>query len=235
MAWAGSGTFEFITGKDRMQPKSGRKRIRSPSTTQDPQTEEQWEGEDKSPSGDCEEADDSSSEGSSGEGPSSASHAEKLLVLRALKCSLQPTVKDISLTWTLPSSVEAIVLSKVPTAIFHGQKSIVYAQLKGKVENEADGEVCLQYKFKDEIIKNDLRFPLKVQNAERPTIHRLAAKTLISELEHGTESPSEDVKKKILETSLQSGVVSSLSAYVAVNKDTKTHVEGPPMRRDVPA
>ncbi|XP_073467175.1 von Willebrand factor A domain-containing protein 5A-like isoform X3 [Aquarana catesbeiana] len=176
MARAGSGTFEFITGKDRMQPK----------------------------------------------------------VLRALKCSLQPSVKDISLKWTLPSSVEAIVLSKVPTAIFHGQRSIVYAQLKGKVENEADGQVCLQYKFKDEIIKNDLRFPLKVQNAERPTIHRLAAKTLISELDHGTESPSEDVKK-ILETSLQSGVVSSLTAYVAVNKDTKTHVEGPPMRRDVPA
>ncbi|XP_077334227.1 von Willebrand factor A domain-containing protein 5A-like isoform X3 [Lithobates pipiens] len=177
MARAGSGTFEFITGKDRMQPK----------------------------------------------------------VLRALKCSLQPTVKDISLTWTLPSSVEAIVLSKVPTAIFHGQRSIVYAQLKGKVENEADSEVCLQYKFNDEIIKNDLRFPLKVQNTERPTIHRLAAKTLISEMEHGTESPSEDVKKKILETSLQSGVVSSLTAYVAVNKDTKTRVEGPPMRRDVPA
>ncbi|XP_073467172.1 von Willebrand factor A domain-containing protein 5A-like [Aquarana catesbeiana] len=177
MARAGSGTFEFITGKDRMQPK----------------------------------------------------------VLRALKCSLQPIVKDISLTWTLPSSVESIVLSKVPTAIFHGQRSIVYTQLKGKVENEADGEVCLQYKFKDEIIKNDLCFPLKVQNVERPTIHRLAAKALISELEHGTESPSEDVKKKILETSLQSGVVSSLTAYVAVNKDTKTRVEGPPMRRDVPA
>ncbi|XP_073467207.1 von Willebrand factor A domain-containing protein 5A-like isoform X2 [Aquarana catesbeiana] len=176
MARAGSGTFEFITGKDRMQPK----------------------------------------------------------VLRALKCSLQPPVKDISLTWTLPSSVEAVVLSKVPTAIFHGQRSIVYAQLKGKVENEADGEVCLQYKFKDEIIKNDLRFPLKVQNAERPTIHRLAAKTLISVLEHRTESPSKNVKKKILETSLQSGVVSSLTAYVAVNKDTKTRVKVPPVRRDVP-
>ncbi|XP_077334256.1 von Willebrand factor A domain-containing protein 5A-like isoform X1 [Lithobates pipiens] len=183
MARAGSGIFEFITGKDRMQPK----------------------------------------------------------VLRALKCSLQPTVKDISLTWTLPSGVEATVLSKVPTAIFQGQRSIVYAQLKGKVceprevENEADGEVCLQYKFKDEMIKNNLRFPLNVQNVERPTIHRLASKALISELEQGTESQSEDVKKKILETSLQSGVVSSLTAYVAVNKDTKTRVEGPPMRRDVPA
>ncbi|KAM5191381.1 uncharacterized protein ACMZJ9_008764 [Mantella aurantiaca] len=177
MARAGSGTFEFITGKDRMQPK----------------------------------------------------------VLRALKCSLQPTVKDVSLTWTLPSGVEAIVLSKVPTAIFQGQRSIVYAQLKGKVEGDAEGGVCLQYKFKDEIVKNDLHFPLKVKNAERPTIHRLAAKALISELEHGTESESEEVKKKILETSLQSGVVSSLTAYVAVNKDTKTRVEGPPMRRDLPA
>ncbi|XP_073467428.1 von Willebrand factor A domain-containing protein 5A-like [Aquarana catesbeiana] len=177
MARAGSGVFEFITGKDRMQTK----------------------------------------------------------VLRALKCSLQPTVKDVSLTWTLPSGVEATVLSKVPTAIFQGQRSIIYAQLKGKVENEADGQVCLQYKFKDEMIKNDLRFPLKVQNAERPTIHRLASKALISELEQGTESQSEEVKKKILETSLQSGVVSSLTAYVAINKDTKTRVEGPPVHRDTPA
>ncbi|XP_018426332.1 PREDICTED: von Willebrand factor A domain-containing protein 5A-like [Nanorana parkeri] len=175
MARAGNGTFEFITGKDRMQPK----------------------------------------------------------VLRALKWSLQPTVKDVSLTWTLPSGVEAIVLSKVPTTIFQGQRSIVYAQLKGKVENE--GEVCLQYKFKDEVVKNDIRFPLNVQSAERPTIHRLAAKALISELEHGTESQSEEVKKKILETSLQSGVVSSLTAYVAINKDTKTRVEGPPVRIEVPA
>nr|DBA23808.1 TPA: hypothetical protein GDO54_014686 [Pyxicephalus adspersus] len=177
MARAGGGTFEFITGKDRMQPK----------------------------------------------------------VLRALKCSLQPTVQDVSLTWTLPSNMEAIVLSKAPAAIFQGQKSIVYAQLKGKVENEAEGEVCLQYKYKDEIIKNNLRFPLNVQNEERPTIHRLAAKALISELEQGTESTSEEVKKKILETSLQSGVVSSLTAYVGVNKDTKTRVEGPPLLRDIPA
>ncbi|PIO14139.1 hypothetical protein AB205_0155580, partial [Aquarana catesbeiana] len=83
MARAGSGVFEFITGKDRMQTK----------------------------------------------------------VLWALKCSLQPTVKDVSLTWTLPSGVEATVLSKVPTAIFQGQRSIIYAQLKGKVCEP--GEDCV--------------------------------------------------------------------------------------------
>ncbi|XP_040277147.1 von Willebrand factor A domain-containing protein 5A-like isoform X4 [Bufo bufo] len=177
MARAGSGTFEFITGKDRMQTK----------------------------------------------------------VLRALKCSLQPTVKNVSLTWSLPFGMEAILLSKVPTAIFQGQRSIVYAQLKGKVETEAEGEVCLQYNFKDELLKNTIRFPLKVEKAERPTIHRLAAKSLISELECGKDSRSEDGKKRILEVSLESGVISSLTAFVAVNKDTKTPVEGPPVRRDIPA
>ncbi|XP_063813620.1 von Willebrand factor A domain-containing protein 5A-like isoform X2 [Pseudophryne corroboree] len=177
MARAGSGTSEFITGKDRMQPK----------------------------------------------------------VLRALKCSLQPTVKDVSLTWTLPSGVEAVLLSLIPTAIFQGQRSIVYAQLKGKVENAAEGDVCLQYKFKDDVLKNNLHFPLKTEKAERPTIHRLAGKAVISQLEHGTDSDSEEVKKRILETSLQSGVISSLTAFVAVNKDSKTLVEGTAVRRDVPA
>ncbi|XP_066458796.1 von Willebrand factor A domain-containing protein 5A-like isoform X2 [Eleutherodactylus coqui] len=156
-------------------------------------------------------------------------------VLRALKCSLQPTVKNVSLTWSLPSGMEAILLSKVPTAIFQGQKAIIYAQLKGKVETEAEGEVCLQYNFKDEPFKNTICFPLKVEKVERPTIHRLAAKSLISELESGTDSKSEEVKKKILETSLQSRVISSLTAFVAVNKDTKTPVEGPPVQRDIPA
>nr|DBA23804.1 TPA: hypothetical protein GDO54_014683 [Pyxicephalus adspersus] len=155
-------------------------------------------------------------------------------VLRALKFSLQPNVKDVSLTWTLPSNVEAIVLSNVPTAIFQGQKWIVYAQINGKVKNEDKGEVCLQYKFNNEKLKNNFCFPLNVQNSERHTIYRLAAKALISELEHGTDPGSEEVKKKILKTSLESGVVSSLTAYVAVNKDTKTRVEGPPLHRDIP-
>ncbi|KAM4051951.1 von Willebrand factor A domain-containing protein 5A-like isoform 1-T2 [Anomaloglossus baeobatrachus] len=177
MARAGSGIFEFITGKDRMQTK----------------------------------------------------------VLRALKCSLQPTVNSVSLAWSLPSGVEAILLSKVPSAIFQGQRSIVYAKLQGKVETEADGEVCLQYNFKDELLKNTIRFPLKIEKVERPTIHRLAAKSLISELECGKDSRSEEMKKRILETSLQSGVISALTAFVAVNKDTKTPLEGPPVRRDIPA
>ncbi|KAM5193870.1 von Willebrand factor A domain-containing protein 5A-like [Mantella aurantiaca] len=157
-------------------------------------------------------------------------------VLQTLKRSLQPTARNIavSLTWTLPPGVEANVLSSLPAGVLQGERSIVYVQLKGKVENEAEGEVCLQYKLQDEIVKNSLRFPLTVQKAERLTIHRLAAKALICELEYGTESDSEEVKKKILETSLQSGVISSLTTFVAINKDTNMRLEGPSIHEDVP-
>ncbi|KAM9331056.1 von Willebrand factor A domain-containing protein 5A-like [Gastrophryne carolinensis] len=146
-------------------------------------------------------------------------------VLRALSCALQPSVKDISLTLTLPPGMEATVLSEVPTAISQGQRLIVYAQLKGKAEAGATGQVSLQYKSKEEIVKTNLPFSLDVQNTDR-----LAAKALISKLEPETET-----EKQILDTSLQSGIISSLTAYVAINKDTKAPAEGPVMFKDRPA
>ncbi|XP_040191530.1 von Willebrand factor A domain-containing protein 5A-like isoform X1 [Rana temporaria] len=174
MARVASGNYEFITGKDRLQPK----------------------------------------------------------VLKALKCALQPTIKEITLNWTLHPDVEQNLVSQAPTVLFQGQRSIVYVQFKGKLEEEKEARVSLQYNYKEEIVTNELHFTLKFGNVERPTIHRLAAKNLISFLE--SEEESEEVKKMILETSLQSGVVSSLTAYVAVNKDTKTRVEGPPVQRFMP-
>ncbi|XP_072269652.1 von Willebrand factor A domain-containing protein 5A-like isoform X2 [Pyxicephalus adspersus] len=154
-------------------------------------------------------------------------------VVQTLKLSLQPMARNVSLTWMLPPGMEPIVLSSLPTMVFKGQRLIVYVQLKGKVDSDAEGEVCLQYEFQDKIVRNNLHFPLNVQRTERPIIHRLAAKALISELEQGTKSDSEEVKKKILETSLQSGVVSSLTTFVAVYKDTKTPVEGPAYSDDL--
>ncbi|XP_069604297.1 von Willebrand factor A domain-containing protein 5A-like [Ranitomeya imitator] len=166
-----NGTYDFITGKDRLQPK----------------------------------------------------------VLKALKCALQTTVKDVSIKWTLPPNVEVNLISQTPMAIFRGQRSIIYAVLKGKLKEEDEGDVSLQYKYKDEIFTNQLKFSLKANVKERPTIHRLAAKNLISQLE--SDPDSEEVKKRILETSLQSGVISSLTAFVAVNKDSKAPVETSPVRR----
>ncbi|XP_041036709.1 von Willebrand factor A domain-containing protein 5A-like [Carcharodon carcharias] len=74
IAKAASGSYEFITGKERMQPK----------------------------------------------------------VLQSLKFALQPAVTGLTVSWALPTGLEAVLLSQLPTVIFNGQRTILYAQLKGK-------------------------------------------------------------------------------------------------------
>lgn len=54
-------------------------------------------------------------------------------VMQSLKYALQPAVQDISVTWDLPQGVSATILSPPITAIFQGQRSLIYAQLTGQV------------------------------------------------------------------------------------------------------
>uniref|UniRef100_A0A8C5QX18 VWFA domain-containing protein n=1 Tax=Leptobrachium leishanense TaxID=445787 RepID=A0A8C5QX18_9ANUR len=156
-------------------------------------------------------------------------------VLRALKHAIQPIVEDVALKWSLPPDLDSDLLSEIPHAIFQGHRCILYAQVKGKVDFPATGSVSLEYRYKDEVFQNVLPLSFDVGKAERPTIHRLAAKTLISELEDRDFSDSEETKKRILETSLQSGVISSLTAFLAVNKDTTQLVDCDPLRWDIPS
>ncbi|KAJ1088335.1 hypothetical protein NDU88_001493 [Pleurodeles waltl] len=155
-------------------------------------------------------------------------------VLQTLKCSLQPVVKDVSLKWTLPTGIESVLLSHPPNAIFSGRRSIVYAQLKGEIDQATNAEVSLDYTFKDENVRNPLQFSLHPEEESRLPIHRLAAKNVIRDLETGTDSDDKDVKKKILETSLQSGVICSLTAFIAVNKDLNQPIQGPLTQRYMP-
>ncbi|XP_069069484.1 von Willebrand factor A domain-containing protein 5A-like isoform X2 [Pleurodeles waltl] len=155
-------------------------------------------------------------------------------VLQTLKCSLQPVVKYVSLKWTLPTGIESVLLSHPPNAIFSGRRSIVYAQLKGEIDQATNAEVYLDYTFKDENVRNPLQFSLHPEEESRLPIHRLAAKNVIRDLETGTDSDDKDVKKKILETSLQSGVICSLTAFIAVNKDLNQPIQGPLTQRYMP-
>uniref|UniRef100_A0A7N8XLV5 von Willebrand factor A domain-containing protein 5A-like n=1 Tax=Mastacembelus armatus TaxID=205130 RepID=A0A7N8XLV5_9TELE len=54
-------------------------------------------------------------------------------VMQSLRFALQPAVQDISVTWDLPKGVSVTVLSPPISAIFQGQRSLVYAQLTGQV------------------------------------------------------------------------------------------------------
>uniref|UniRef100_A0A3P9JJ55 von Willebrand factor A domain containing 5A n=1 Tax=Oryzias latipes TaxID=8090 RepID=A0A3P9JJ55_ORYLA len=158
-------------------------------------------------------------------------------VMQSLKFALQPVVKDISVTWDLPKGVSATVLSPPITTIFQGQRSLVYAQLCGK-SSQTDCSVTVNYTLADHPYESKQQFNLNPAKDTGLTVHRLAARILIRSLEseerENRGKSDEDMKRKVVELSVQSGVSSHHTAFIAVNKDNGDAVKGPLVRRNVP-
>uniref|UniRef100_A0A1A7WB63 von Willebrand factor A domain containing 5A n=1 Tax=Iconisemion striatum TaxID=60296 RepID=A0A1A7WB63_9TELE len=158
-------------------------------------------------------------------------------VMQSLKFALQPAVEEISVTWDLPKGVSATVLSPPITTMFQGQRSLLYAQLTGQSPGASDGCVMVKYSLAGHPSQNQLKFSLKPTEDTGLTVHRLAARTVIRSLELEVRpygEPQDEVKKKLVELSVQSGVSSSFTAFIAVNKDDGKSVQGPLVRRNIP-
>ncbi|XP_075968117.1 von Willebrand factor A domain-containing protein 5A-like isoform X1 [Anarhichas minor] len=158
-------------------------------------------------------------------------------VMQSLRFALQPAVVDISVKWDLPKGVSVTVLSPPITALFQGQRSLVYAQLTGQSSEASEGCVMVKYSLAGHPSQNQLHFSLKPAEDTGLTVHRLAARTLIRslEMEERERKGEEDgVKKKVVELSVQSGVSSAFTAFIAVNKDNSEAIQGPLVRRNVP-
>uniref|UniRef100_A0A8C9Y862 von Willebrand factor A domain containing 5A n=1 Tax=Sander lucioperca TaxID=283035 RepID=A0A8C9Y862_SANLU len=158
-------------------------------------------------------------------------------VMQSLRFALQPAVVDISVKWDLPKGVSVTALSPPITALFQGQRSLVYAQLTGK-SLAAEGCVTVKYSLAGHPTQNQLHFSLKPAEDTGITVHRLGARSLIRSLEmeereRGGERDGE-VKKKVVELSVQSGVSSAFTAFIAVNKGNGEAIQGPLVRRNVP-
>ncbi|KAK7882530.1 hypothetical protein WMY93_028704 [Mugilogobius chulae] len=158
-------------------------------------------------------------------------------VIQSLRFAMQPAVGDISVKWDLPKGVSASVLSPPLTSIFQGQRSLLYAQLTGQSEEGAEGCVTVKYSLAGRPTENKLNFSLKPAEDTGLTVHRLAARSLIRSLEREQEGilgqKDDAVNKKIIDLSVQSGVSSSLTAFIAVNKTSGEAIQGPLLRRDV--
>eukprot|EP00066_Takifugu_rubripes_P030649 XP_011619915.1 PREDICTED: von Willebrand factor A domain-containing protein 5A-like [Takifugu rubripes] len=156
-------------------------------------------------------------------------------VMQSLKFALQPAVMNVSLVWDLPKEVSAAVLSPPITSIFQGQRSLVYARLTGLSSKAAEGHVTLNYSLAGQPYQNKLHFCLKPTEDNRLTVHRLAARTLIRSLEMEGEVEDKNVKEEVVEVSVQSGVSSSFTAFIGVNKDAGEVIEGPLLLRNISA
>ncbi|XP_076002900.1 von Willebrand factor A domain-containing protein 5A isoform X23 [Genypterus blacodes] len=159
-------------------------------------------------------------------------------VMQSLRFALQPAVVDIKVKWDLPKGVSVTALSPPITTLFQGQRSLIYGQLTGQSSKAAEGCVTVTYKLAGHPSQNQMRFGLKPTEDTGLTVHRLGARTLIRSLEmEGRENTKKEgggVKEKVVELSVQSGVSSSFTAFIAVNKGSGDAVQGPLVRRNVP-
>uniref|UniRef100_A0A7N6AXN6 von Willebrand factor A domain containing 5A n=1 Tax=Anabas testudineus TaxID=64144 RepID=A0A7N6AXN6_ANATE len=155
-------------------------------------------------------------------------------VMQSLRFALQPAVQDVSVTWDLPKGVSATVLSPPITALFQGQRSLVYTQITGQSSEAAEAKYNVYFYF---VVTHEA--PPVFTPVCRLTVHRLGARTLIRSLEmeereHRGQQVG-GVKEKVVELSIQSGVSSSFTAFIAVNKSDGKEIQGPLVRRNVPA
>ncbi|XP_063349131.1 von Willebrand factor A domain-containing protein 5A-like [Pelmatolapia mariae] len=152
-------------------------------------------------------------------------------VMQSLRFALQPAVVDISVTWDLPKEVSVTVLSPPITTLFQGQRSLIYAQLTGQSSEAAEGCVTLKYSLAGHPSENQLHFSLRPAEDTGLTVHMLAARTLIRSLEMEARDDkgehNEEMKKKVEELSIQSGVSSAFTAFIAVSKSSGEAIQGP--------
>ncbi|XP_078687566.1 von Willebrand factor A domain-containing protein 5A-like isoform X1 [Branchiostoma floridae x Branchiostoma belcheri] len=177
-------------------------------------------------------------------------------VMRLLSCALQPTVTGVGLTWQLPDGVTAVPIPSTPPPIFSGDRFIMYAQLQGQLPVAGtEWSVTLSGKVLQEEIKHTLNLTLQPQDQEMPSaedspdpkhLHRLAAKTLVKELEvnlekdgddtgsDGDETVSDSAKKPIVVLSMAANVVSKFTSFIGVDSERGEPIEGAMIRRNIP-
>ncbi|XP_017562215.1 von Willebrand factor A domain-containing protein 5A-like isoform X1 [Pygocentrus nattereri] len=159
-------------------------------------------------------------------------------VMQSLRYALQPAVVDISEEWAVPVGMSTTCLSPPINTIFQGQRALIYAQLKGESQSsDSEGRVTVKYRLAGQEVTNTLSYSLKPAENTGLSIHRLAARSLIRSLERDEQIEGADKKAlraRVVELSVQAGVSSSHTAFIAIHKGSGEAVKGPLLRRRVP-
>ncbi|XP_036820660.1 von Willebrand factor A domain-containing protein 5A isoform X3 [Oncorhynchus mykiss] len=157
--------------------------------------------------------------------------------MQSLRFALQPAVVDISVKWNVPKEVSVTPLSPPIRVLFQGHRALLYAQLTGERSGDTEGSVTVKYSLAKQPVENQLSFSLKPAEDTGMTVHRLGARTLIQSLEveeREQDGGKEGVKEKVIELSIQSGVSSAFTAFIAIHKRDGEALQGQLLRRHVP-
>ena len=136
---------------------------------------------------------------------------------------MQPGVIDISLQFHLSNYSCIHQVPHVISSVFSGEKLVAYGILKPSTASALpQGTVVLKYTVLGQKMESTIPFVASVgEVASIPTIHHLAAKQLLKELEDGNATA------EIAKLSIESGVVCSETAFVAVDEESQMPISGP--------
>ena len=142
---------------------------------------------------------------------------------------MQPAVTDVQISVSASNNITVNVVPKerLPP-IFIGECLIVYAILHDKSPSSSpqEGKILLTGDLLGAKVEHKMKFPIKPAvkketASQVSTIHHLAAKKLIKELELDGEK-----KAEIIQLSCDSNVISSQTAFIAIDQDRKQAVKG---------
>ena len=111
--------------------------------------------------------------------------------------------------------------------VYRGEKMVVYGNMTPKrppADNEITGETILRGKVLGKEVEHSVSFtfnPVSSSRVSLPTIHHLAAKALIKDWQDEEKS-----KEEIVKLSVESSVISSHTAFIAVDEENSEPVAG---------
>ena len=151
-------------------------------------------------------------------------------MIRSLKRALQPAVTDVVVEFKVPTEFEVLQSPQTIPPIFNGEKLVIYGIMspKSTPTSHASGVATLKALMLGASVEHTISFNIDSTPSEFPTIHHLAGKALIKDRERGSRRMED-----IVELSKEMGVVSSYTAYIAVDEGKKDPVRGPMKTWDV--
>lgn len=143
-------------------------------------------------------------------------------VMSVLRCSMTRGISDVSLQWNLPKECCVINIPEQVPAIFPGEKMILYAVLSGDIPKDYSGKNSLKLIGKAGNKSIEFSFEFDFNSDARSDVdfsfplHRLAAKTKLSEME------LQRITDTIVTTlSVEVNILCKQTAFVGVDKDNK--------------
>ena len=144
-------------------------------------------------------------------------------MIRSLKRALQPAVTDVSLEFKVDGKAEVLQSPRSLPPIFSGEKLVAYGVLKTE-SDQITGKATLKGKLLGSMISHSLPFASKPSSGEVSSvqaIHHLAAKALIKDWQREGKGKGEIVK-----LSIETSVISSHTAFIAIDEDNSKPIEG---------